>query len=316
MGVLDQVTDLKNQGMADGKIVSTLREQGISPKQINDALNQAKIKSAVSSSGQSDEMEPSIMPAPQNPNVQQGSSDTDSDGADLSNEDLTPPPTYSNIPSAAQKSFGRMTKEADEDEENSQGEYVPQPGDQGQYYMPFPGQGQNSYANQNQGYAPASQSYEYQPSSEGASAGGVDSDTMIEIAEQVFSEKSKPIQKNIDDLTEISTLIQSKIENFADRLKRIESTIDSLQHAVLDKIGSYGSNLESIKKEMGMMQDSFGKIVNTALDHAEHKHTATHQHSTLHQPTVHTEKKTTTVIHKSSPKTKAHTKKKKSSGKK
>ena len=92
----------------------------------------------------------------------------------------------------------------------------------------------------------------------------------------------------MDDLTEISTLVQSKIENFSDRLKRIESTIDNLQTSVLDKIGSYGSNLDSIKKEMSMMQDSFGKVVNAAADNAEH-----HTHRT---------EKTTTVVHKSAAK--------------
>ena len=43
-------------------------------------------------------------------------------------------------------------------------------------------------------------------------------------------------------------------------MKRIESIIDKLQSSILEKVGSYGSNLDSIKKEMSMMQDSFGRI--------------------------------------------------------
>ena len=48
MSVLEQITQMKNQGVPDDDIVKQLQEQGISPKAINDALNQAEIKKAVS----------------------------------------------------------------------------------------------------------------------------------------------------------------------------------------------------------------------------------------------------------------------------
>jgi len=294
MGVLEQVTELKNRGVPENKIVSTLREQGVSPKDINDAIGQSKIKSAVSSGHGSEQMEPSIMP-PINSGDSGGEVIT---GGDLSNEDLTPPPSFTKIPAAAQRNFGRMTQEVSENEDD----YVPQPQGEDSYY-----QADVNY--QQQGYAPQYQeSYEYQPQQTGG--GMVDSDTMIEIAEQVFSEKTKPLQKSIEDLTEIGTLLQTKVENFSERLKRVENTIDHLQSSILDRVGSYGANLESIKKEMTMMQDSFGKIVNTAADHAEHKHPTHSTHPAHHEPlnhTVHKSEKTTTVVHKSSPK---HAKKK------
>lgn len=102
---------------------------------------------------------------------------------------------------------------------------------------------------------------------------GVSSDTMIEVAEQVFSEKTKKIQKQLEEINEFKTLAQTKIDNTSDRLKRIETIIDKLQIAILDKIGSYGKNLETIKKEMSMMQDSFGKVINKAVKphHTTHK---------------------------------------------
>ncbi|PNX47553.1 MAG: hypothetical protein BV456_10845 [Thermoplasmata archaeon M8B2D] len=301
MGVLDQITDMQGRGLSESQIVNRLREQNISPREINDALGQAQIKNAISSSRNNiDQMEPSMMGSPQSNSGSNGGAS--SGGGDISNEDLTPPPTYSKIPAAAQRSFGRMTKEVSAADDSAD-DYVPQPGDQPQYYpqQAYPQSSSSyqpyqeyGYAQQPEGYYPE-QNYgydtEYQPMPQ--SPGVVDSDTTIEIAEQVFSEKSKEIQKNIDDLTEISTLVQSKIESFSERLKRIESTIDHLQSEILDKVGSYGSNLDSIKKEMSMMQDSFGKVVNSALDHSEHKH---HSSNPVH--------KTTTVIHRSTPKTK------------
>ncbi len=86
-------------------------------------------------------------------------------------------------------------------------------------------------------------------------------DTMIEIAEQVFLEKTKDFQKQMETLTEFATLAESKIENNAERIKRIEKIIDNLQIKILEKVGSYGDNLGNIKKEMGMMQESFSKVL-------------------------------------------------------
>ena len=47
MGILEQITQMKQQGIGDREIISSLQSQGISPKQISDALSQAEIKSAV-----------------------------------------------------------------------------------------------------------------------------------------------------------------------------------------------------------------------------------------------------------------------------
>ena len=60
MGTLEQVMQLKNQGMADAQIIGALQQQGISPKEINDAISQAQIKSAVGSPEQPQQMEQSI----------------------------------------------------------------------------------------------------------------------------------------------------------------------------------------------------------------------------------------------------------------
>jgi len=44
MGILEQVTKMKEQGIPDNQIANKLQEQRVSPKEINDALNQSKIK--------------------------------------------------------------------------------------------------------------------------------------------------------------------------------------------------------------------------------------------------------------------------------
>jgi len=75
-------------------------------------------------------------------------------------------------------------------------------------------------------------------------------------------------------------------------LKRMEKTIDKLQMAILEKVGSYGRGLESIKKEMIMMQDSFGKMVNPLSELAERKHhsQASHENPSYQEHIQHKKK--------------------------
>ena len=84
MGVLEQVMDLKNKGVSDNEIIGILKEKGASPKSINDALSQAKIKGAISKEENDEEMEPSVLGP-------EGSEDLPTEGS-ISDEDLTPIP--------------------------------------------------------------------------------------------------------------------------------------------------------------------------------------------------------------------------------
>lgn len=157
------------------------------------------------------------------------------------NEDMEP-----SIMMAPKPTTGARTKEINDEETYTPRPDYPAP----EYEAQYPPQ---EYS---ENYAPQQQDYEsYAPS--------YDSDIMIEIAEQVFAEKIKKIQKHVDESEEFKTLTRIKIDDIAERLKRIETTIDKLQITILEKVGSYGKNLESTKKEMEMMQDSFRKIINT-----------------------------------------------------
>jgi len=197
MGVLDQIMQMKNQGIQENQIVSNLQQQGISPRQITDALAQSQIKSAISGEEMGAEMQPSIM--------QEGI------------------PGEETAPQMMSQQYSPQTQEM-----NPQA-YAPQGGE---YYE------------------------EYAP---GASSTGTD--TIIEIANQVFSEKIQKLQKKINEVNDFKNLAEVKLEGIENRLKRIENTIDKLQIEILGKVGSYGETLGSIKKEMSMMQDSFGKVM-------------------------------------------------------
>ncbi len=90
---------------------------------------------------------------------------------------------------------------------------------------------------------------------------GVDTSTIMEISEQVFAEKTQETEKQINKITEFMNLAESRISDTDKRLERIERIIDNLQIKILEQVGNYGNNLNNIKKEMEMMQDSFSKTL-------------------------------------------------------
>jgi hypothetical protein len=245
MGILDEVTSMKSRGISDSEVIKNLREQGISPSEINDALNRAQIKSAVSgnenSKTNSEGMEQSIMNSEEEP-------DHLPTEGDISDFELTPPQVTG--------FRGRLTKEIPE---NSEEMYEPQ-----EAYYP-----QQQYA-QTQEYAAPQPGYNQQEYLE--SMGNIDTDTIIEISEQVFSEKNKPLQKKIEEMDEFRVLTQTRVDYISDRLKKIETIIDNLQASILEKIGSYGHGIENVKKEMNMMQGSFSKMINNVADRSDEKY--------------------------------------------
>jgi len=203
MGTLDQVTQMRQKNMSDQEIISELRKQNISPREINEALNHAQIKNAVS------DIRGDEAPMPQGEEQQQYDYD----------------------------------QQAPEGHDQGQQVYTPQPQ-------------QQAYYSQQQGYPDYGQQQGYYPQQT-----ATNTDTIVEVSEQVFDEKIAGIAKKVDSIDEFKVLTQARMEHLNERLKRIETIIDRLQASILEKVGSYGSNLESIKKEMSMMQDTFGKAM-------------------------------------------------------
>jgi len=235
MSILDQVTQMKSQGAQDSEIIQHLQNQGIPPREIQDALGQASIKSAVDGS-QISGMQQSIMNSPQEDYSEQENYPQQNNYSQ--NYAAAPAPTYdSQIP---QQSYAPQMPPANTYQEYPQQEY-------NQDYS------QDYYA-QNQSVG----GYEYaQPS---------DSGTLVEIAEQVFTEKVRKIQRQLDKLNEFRTLSETRLSNIEVRLKRMEEMFDKLQLSILDKVGSFGKNVSNIQKEMDMMQDSFSKVAGPLLD--------------------------------------------------
>lgn len=242
MSALEKVMQMKRQGLNENQIIRALQNEGVSPKEISDALTHSQIKQAVSQ--QNEQMESQEM---QN---------------SITNQERTYDPE---IPLP-----------------------VPQPSEQNMYYPPSDTQNQENYfqSSQNQQETPqySDQEYSQQPQETYAEEyypqdnypqeeyyqGGMDN--IIEIAEQVFSEKTKKIKDQLDDFAQIKTLLTTKIENIEERLKRIEKMFDHMQISIIEKVGSYGKGLDTMKKELEMVEDSFSKIVNKVVENKSSSH--------------------------------------------
>ena len=201
MPLINQVRSLQEQGLSESDIIQNLQEQGFSPREINDAIEQAKIKVAVQDT-ETGEMQPSVL------------------------EQESPVP--------------EQTQEIQE--ASGQQEYAPYP----QQYQQYP--------------QPTYQEYQsYQPASE----------TITEIAEQITDEKISALKNELSQVQDFKLTATRKVEDLNERLRKIEDIIDKLQAAIIGKIGSFSSNIQDIKDEMGMMQESFSKVLNPLVEKAK-----------------------------------------------
>jgi len=276
MGTLDQVMQMKNQGVPESEIINQLQEQGVSPKAINDAMDQSKIKDAISKQVPGEGMEPSLVGGGAHPAG-------DSARAQEINTGVPNDEFYIPQPMPRYQKNQPPTQEYQEEAEQAYPQAYDQEGtEQGGYNQ-----------NENMDYSgQAGYSEEYYPQEGygqdyGSYGGGTD--TIMEIAEQVFAEKIRKIQKQLEDLNEFKTLAETKLTNATSRLKRIEESMDKLQMAILDKVGSYGRGLDNIKKEMSMMQDSFSKTLPILA--AQYSHHTVHKKPITKKKSVSRKKK-------------------------
>lgn len=218
MGLIEQISQMKERGLSEREILEKLQEQGISPKSIVDAIEKIQVKKAITQNDnlESEQSNQIMMQENQQTDYYQSQNTYNNENQSPTIENTTP-----------------------------QQDYFPQ-----EYYQEYPQQ-------ENYQEYPQEEYLQQNYPSQGNYNEGISSEKIIEISNQVFNEKIKKIKERIDELIEFKTINQTKIDMFSERLKKVESTIDQLQAAILKKIGAYGGTLESIKEEMSMMRNSF-----------------------------------------------------------
>lgn len=272
MGILDKINKMERQGLTESQIINVLSQEGISPREINEALSQSKIKSAI-------KFEPENPKEPilnQKEILKNGKIQVNSGGEKM-------------LPSMMHSSQGSFDNQNQNPEQNYP-EYQPEQQSQmqEQNYPPQGYQRQNSatqnypeyfpeqrpiseeqYISQEESnYPPQNYSEpnypEYQP--EQQSNNLTDVETINDIADQIIEEKIKGIKKSIVLFKRFQEDAIFEIKRVNQRLTKIEENFSNLQTAILRKIGGYGEDIQNISKEMRATQDSFSKILNPLIN--------------------------------------------------
>jgi len=226
MALLERISSLKQQGLSDSQIVTTLKQEGNSLTDINDAFSQEKIKSAIYPNQQNSEpeMQQSIMPN----NQELPSINSNSD------QQAQIPP----IPQGSYNNTNAQYQAYSQEQQNYQQESYPQ--DQTYSQQAY---GQETYYSQ-----------------------GLDVETVREIAKQEIEETLRVLSQNIENLNKTKIELEYKTKALDERVTRIETIIQELQSAIIRKMGEYGESIKGISEEVRATQDSFSKMINPILD--------------------------------------------------
>ncbi|MBI5148782.1 hypothetical protein HZA33_03820 [Candidatus Pacearchaeota archaeon] len=141
-----------------------------------------------------------------------------------------------------------------------------QQGQAQQAYSPYP-----TYQQEEAAYP---QTYAEYPQAEAqnygySQAGGVDAETIEEIAEEIASEKINQFKMQVGDIAEFKQDTQSSVTAMSERLKRIETNMDRLQAALLGKVQDYGKDIKDLGAEMRALEGAFSKILNPLVDNVK-----------------------------------------------
>ncbi|MBS3065778.1 hypothetical protein J4229_01905 [Candidatus Pacearchaeota archaeon] len=249
MALLNEIKKMQSEGKTEQEIISSLRQQGIAPREIVEALSQSKIKGAVSGEVPQPEAEASI----------QNSQEIQQEPAQMMQ---------------TEQQYQQMQSQEFAPSQQMQEQQIQYPQEQ-QY--PQTQQMQSMQQTQSQEYPEYQQQYpqeQYQQQS-----GGISSDTITEIAEQVVSEKFATIKKDMEKIIDLKTTTETKLSYLDSRLKKIEAIIDRLNLSIMQKVGDYMTNIDDIKKELIETQKSFKALApSLSLDSTTRDKTQRRQH--------------------------------------
>jgi hypothetical protein len=249
MAVLERVIQMQQQGQSDIAIADALKQEGISPQEINEALSQSKIKSAIGIE-QAQESPPALgAPVPPQQAVEapvQGGQMQPSIMTQTTPIQQTPPATQAPPMSTAPATSPMQPPQTMPGQQPAQEQY------------PAQAYGEQPYGE----YAAEGEYYpEYQA--------GTDIETVNEISGQIVEEKTKLLKKQITSFARFQEESQIEISNLNERVTKIEDSLNALQMAIIGKIGEYGKDIQNISKEMHATQDSFSKMLNPLVDSAQ-----------------------------------------------
>jgi len=270
MGTLDDIKNMQKEGKSEQEISAALQAKGVSQEEITSSMAQSKIKEAVSQPT----TEPQAAPETPSPNDTPKKPAT-TETPDVQEQNGMQPSMMSG--SKSQPVAGAATATPAPTAEPAPGSQTPQdilPESLTQTpppsaaapaaAPPAPAAAPAPTAQappREQVYSPAqplpNDQQVYQPDIGAA----LSSDTITEISEQVVSEKLSAVTEALENVLDLKTTMESKIDYMDERLKRIEGIIDRLQLSILQKVGDYVTNVNDMKTELAETQKSFKALL-------------------------------------------------------
>ncbi|MCL6500586.1 MAG: hypothetical protein K6T16_00945 [Candidatus Pacearchaeota archaeon] len=239
-----EVINLSKQGYNDADIIRHLREQGYSPTQINDAMNQARIKMELEkTAGIADSEEATeygYAPAPSGEEMMPSILSQEEAVRGAEGEEAAEQYSYY-APAPA------GVAETETAVEEGPAEYPPE-------YVPQYAPAEQAPVEESAGGYP----YTY-PAYESVATAPVEG--MEELAEEIISEKWREFVEQVGDIGEFKRYIEARMNSVEERIKRMEMAFDKLQAAMMERVESYGRGIRSLGTEVQALEGAFSKIV-------------------------------------------------------
>ncbi|MEM2954860.1 MAG: hypothetical protein QW625_02855 [Candidatus Nanoarchaeia archaeon] len=228
---VNEVLKLTRQGYTDADIIKYLRSEGYSSIEINDAINQAKIKMELARTAG---MEEEFAPASEGYEVE---------GAAEEMPEYVPEteavPEEEMIPSIMEE--GAAPEEV----------YAPEAVAEAPAPAPAPTEEVPT-----EGYYPS-----YAPGVYEAAAAAAPTEAIEELAEEIINEKWEEFKAKIGDVAELRSYIESRLKQIEDRVKRLEIAFDKVQLTMMSQVQASGREVKMLGSQMQAMQGAFSQIL-------------------------------------------------------
>ena len=192
---------------------------------------------------------------------QQGMSDTDIINA-LKNEGVSPKDISDSLAQARIKMAVSQEEQYPTNPPQQEQQYAPQGQQQytEQQYAEQPQYAEQQYAPQEQQQYADQTQYQYPEQNQ------MSIETMTEIVDRIIAEKLKEINQKIKPVVDFKNKAEEDITDIKERLRRIESTIDSLQKAIIGKVGEFGQSTSMIHQDLENLHGTVSKLMNPLVD--------------------------------------------------
>jgi hypothetical protein len=94
----------------------------------------------------------------------------------------------------------------------------------------------------------------------------IDTGTIVEIAEQVASEKLSDFEQKTGNLLSFKSQTEDKLNDLNERLKRLENSIDTLQQAIIKRVSEFSETTETVHKDLENLHSTVSKLMNPLVD--------------------------------------------------